>query len=304
MTENVEEPKTGKKRKLIDWKWAIPVAIALVGLIVQFAIAPIIGLPESENKITGKFWVSGEDIPPLSLIYTLSDQGHLQTEYNPSFLYTLQIDQQLVFLNPMLWAPSKTYYAPYEDCKLVRVERPEHISYEKVNSIGVSLSQTTNYFDKQRSSLDLVWQLSHCSVDKVTLQTRRSDTGLRVQISNDYDYPVQYLGIVTLPPIKTNTLYMIEDCRPTLYTSQSIEVRTEDGTRHELEVNLPVIIELPEHKLVTFDIQILKQPPKISLVLQIPTTVATPGYTFAVLGVAVMILVGAILLLILKRRRV
>lgn len=277
-----------------------------VGLIVQFAIAPVFGLPESENNISGKFWMSAEDIPPLNLIYTVNEGGQPQSEYSPSFLYALQIEQRLVFLNPMVWAPSKTYYAPFEDCGLVRVMRAEHIKYRQLNKTAVTLWPSTRSFDKKISSIELVWGRSACSADAILLQPQRSDKGLRVQVSNKYDYPVQYLGIVELPPLRTNTLYAIQDSAPMLQASETLVILTKGSAKTHSEVDFPFIIELPEHMLVTFDIQILEQPPKISLVLQ-PFTLpgaepATPGWKWIIIGNGAVLVIVAIVLIFRSRR--
>ena len=307
MKEKAKRAKKSRKRRLIDWKWGIPLLIGLIGLVVQLAITPIIGLPESENNVAGKLWMSGQDIPPLNLIYTLSHEGKLQSEYSPSFSYTLQIEQRLLFLNPMVWAPPKTYYAPHEDCKLIRITQSEHLGYRQVNDEAVILWPTTKSFDKKMSSIQLVWELSDCSADKVRLQSQRHEKGLRVQVSNDYDYPVQYLGMVKLPLIKTNRLYAIDDSPPTLFAPKSLEIRTESSAERQFEVDFPFIIELPEHMLVTFDIQILEQPPKISLVVAPtvpPAPVPMPVNWWLIGGIIVTaIIVAAVVALTRMRRR-
>lgn len=311
MTEKTRGAKKRKHRKIIDWKWLVPLLIGVLGFFIQVALAPIIGIREAENSMAEKLWMSGEDIPPLNLIYSVTDAGELHNEYNPTLSYTLYIEQRLVFLNPVVWAPSRTYYAPYEGCELVRVTRSEHIAYEEVNDTAVTLSSTTRYFDKERSSIELTWQLSDCSAERVRLQSQRSENGLRVQVSNDYDYPVQYLGMVKLPPLRNNTLYLIEDSPPTLLASESLEIRTESSARRQFEVDFPFIIELPEHMLITFDVQILEPLPKISLVLQAATLPPPPpafmpmvvsGWLIGVIVVAVVIL-GTIFVLTRMRRR-
>lgn len=287
-------------------RWKITLLIGVVGLIVQFAIAPVFGLPESENNISGKFWMSAEDIPPLNLIYTVSEGGQPQSEYSPSFLYTLRIEQRLVFLNPMVWAPSKTYYAPFEDCGLVRVMRAEHIKYRRLNKTAVTLWPSTRSFDKKISSIELVWERSACSADAILLQPQRSEKGLRVQVSNNYDYPVQYLGIVELPPLRTNTLYAIQDSPPMLQASETLVILTKGSAKTHSEVDFPFIIELPEHMLVTFDIQILEQPPKISLVLQPftlpPPAPTTPSYKWVIIGIGAVLVIVVIVLIFRSRR--
>lgn len=134
-----------------------------------------------------------------------------------------------------------------------------------------------------------------------------------MRVSNDYDYPVQYLGMVKLPPLRTNTLYPIEDSPPTLLASESLEIRTENSARHQFEVDLPFIIELPEHMLITFDIQILEQPRKISLILQAPTVPpppvipppAIPAYLLWTIigGIIVAVTIVAIVVALTRMRR-
>jgi len=301
-----QKQKKDKKRKLVDWKWGIPLLIGLVGLVVQLAVAPIIGLPESENNMSVKLWMSAEDIPPLNLIYTVSDEGQPRSEYSPSFSYTLRIEQRLILLNPMVWAPSKTYHAPYEGCQLVRVMWCEHIGYRLLNKTALTLWPLTSSFNKKTSSIELIWERSDCGIDEVLLQSQRHENGLRVQVSNHYDYPVQYLGVVKLPPIRTNTLYAIEDSPPTLQASESLVIRTEGNGKTHSEVDFPLVIELPEHMLVTFDIQILEQPPKISLILQAPTLPPppiTPSWIWVMVIIAAIILIAGALLLATTRRK-
>lgn len=139
MTGKTRAATKGKKRKIIDWKWLVPLLIGVLGFLVQAALAPIIGIRELENNMAEKLWMSGEDIPPLNLVYSVTDAGELRSEYDPSLSYTLYIEQRLVFLNPVVWAPSKTYYGPYEDSELVRVTRSEHVAYEEANDTAVTL---------------------------------------------------------------------------------------------------------------------------------------------------------------------
>lgn len=265
MTEKTNRASKAKRPRIIDLKWGIPLLFILGSFAIQFLVTPVIGLTESENNVARKLWVSADDIPPLNLIYTVSADGLPLTDYSPSFSYTLQIRQRLTFSNPLIWSPSKTYRAPYEGCELVRVQQAEHIRYRRSNNIGVALWPTARYFDKRESSIELVWELSDCGADNVSIHSQTHEKGLRVRISNDYDYPIQYLGMVELPPIRSDTLYTIEDSPPALQSSKSLEIQTENSDTRQFQVDFPFIIELPEHMLITFDIQITDETPKISL---------------------------------------
>jgi hypothetical protein len=303
----VAEGQNGGKWKF--WKWLIPLLIALAGFVIQFAVVPIIGFPESENNLSGRFWMSARDIPPMTLIYTVKEGGLPQSEYSPSFLYTLQIEQQLTFKNPMIWAPSKTYYAPFEDCELVRVIQAEHIEYRRVNETAVTLWPSAKCFNKRESSIELIWERSDCNADAVLVQSQSHEEGLRAQVTNSYDYPFQYLCVVKLPPLRTNTLYTIQDSPPELQASESLIIQAEGSDKTHSEIDFPLVMQLPEHMVVTFDIQILEQPPKILLVLQAPTpeppiTEMTPTWIWVVIGIVAALVIAMTMMLVSTRRSV
>lgn len=303
MTEKARQ-RQSKKRGFL--KWVIPLVLTVIGLIVQFAVVPIFGLSESGNDISGKFWILAEDIPPLHLVYVDSEEGPAQSEYTPSLLYTLQIEQRLTFINPILWAPSKTYHSPDGDSEFVRVMDAEHIECTQLNKTAVTLRSPVRYLDKQTSSIQFMWQCSGCTADDVLLETQRYENVLRVELSNYYEYPVQYLGLVELPPLKTNILYMIEDSPPMLHPSESLVIWSKNNTKIDSTVDFPFIIELPEYTVATFDIEVSDEPPEISLTWQgytaLPVSKVSSPIVLVMIAVGVVVIIMVIILTFRRRR--
>jgi len=293
----------GKKREFL--KWLIPLIIAVASLIVQFAVVPIFGLPELKNDTFGKFWMLPEDIPPLHLVYTMSEEGLAQSEYSPSSVYTLQIDQRLTFTNPILWAPSKTYRQPYPGCELVEVMHAEHIEYHQLSTTAVTLRPTERYFNTQTSSIQLVWKGSGCTANAVLLETQRygNEKVVRVEVENYYQYPVQYLGLVELPPVRTDTVYMIEDSPPMFHPSESLLIWSKDNAEIDSEVNFPFVIELPEYMRATFDIEVSDEPAKISLHWQAYTALPMiVGFARSPWMIVLYVVAIVVIILVFRRR--
>lgn len=260
MTREIEQGTEKQSRERMGLRLLILV-LTIICLIIQFFVTPIFGMPEEENNLTEKLWMSSKDDPPLNLVYLVGEEGRLQSEYSPSFSYTLHSEQELVFSNPILWAPTKTYYPPHEGSKLVRITEPENIGYRQTNNTTVTIWSATRFFPRT-SSIKLIWVAADCTEGNVTLESQRYADGVRVRVLNHNTYPIQYLGMVKLSPVEVNTtypieyVYVIEDSPLILRGPRSLEIRGVRNTPDWFEAQLPVVMEVDEYTEATFDVQI------------------------------------------------
>lgn len=268
MTEQQTEKKEeqgNRSRRTHRERWLVIAAIIVSIVIAHFAVAPIVGLREEINERGQKLSMLDVDIPPSALIFTVVNGEKPRTEYTPSHSYDLYTEQKLRFKNPLLWAWGRTYHPPHEGSELIQVAQPENIKYRMEDNRAVTLWPTARFPSKERSSVELVWKQSGCSADDVQLEVQEQWDGTRVRAWNRYDYPVTYLGEAELPPVKTNTIYIIQDWPPEVCAPWSLEVRSVKGIEGSVKVELPIVIEIGKGTVLTFDVQVSEQPPRILL---------------------------------------
>ena len=312
------ESAGSKLGKIRSWQW-IPIVAAvcaILGFFLNCLIQPTFFLREKEDTINENLVMSAKDLPPVNLVYIVTNKGQLQSEYAPSPSYTLYTERKIVFFNPIICAPRRTYHPPHKGSQLVAAIPSPYLGCRKMNDASVTVWPTARHSSVETSSIELLWELSYCSADGVTFSSQIHNDALRVYVSNPNNYRVRYLALVKLQPLRTNSVYTttIEHSAPTGISPseslpkissvpKSLEIRSVRDIGSTFEVNLPVVIEMDQYRQATFDVQIYEQPPTISLVLQpsAPAAAATPSWVWTIIAIgAALIIVTLIIILTLR----
>ncbi|MCJ7653876.1 MAG: hypothetical protein MUO97_00990, partial [Dehalococcoidia bacterium] len=248
-----KDSKSGQNRGHRWWtSWRLAIVIlgfilTLLGFGVQFLVTPIVGGMRSEPPtIVTQLTMSDEDLPPAKLIYTVDEEGELHTEYSPSGLYTLSTEEKLAFKNPMFPFPctSITCHPTYKGSKLVKIYDEYNLVADAEGQEAVTVRPTTFLFPHE-SKVTILWERYNCKAEGVELTQDQIDDTIRVVVTNSNEYPVLYIAMIDLLPLKANTPYQveIEDSRMTLSAPYLIKIETVDGTGGLFNgVQLPVEI--------------------------------------------------------------
>ena len=287
----------------------VSITLAIIGLIFQFLVTPIFGMQSKTPTIISELTISNEDRPPPHFVYVVDAEGKLHSEYSPSNLYNLRTEETFIFKNPIFSFPwtSITCYPTYEGSKLVKTYDVFNLVVDESKEF-VTVHPST-FFVPHESKITIRWEKQNCLAEGIKIDQEQIEDATQVVVSNSNEYPVLYIAMVDLPPLKENTTYQIEieNSYTMLYAPHSIKIeRTNNTSGAFYNAQLPVEVTIGEFGSQPFDVLLDRSASRITLSIcppGPPVTLPTPLWIWIVIPIGIVIIITLIIMVCKIRRR-